>query len=173
MKCSICGNIQSPPVTGPWHFKLSEFVGEAIREQGLLPVIWCLSKLASGARNSFYFLESQELFFSEESVDAKKNDAELDLLVVSDGRVYLCEAKASRSDIDVEKLAKLAVRIRPDVVVLAVMEANGSALQTLLTQLKKHLLGSGIAADLFTLADGDLEDSPLLPTGRTTRIRVL
>jgi hypothetical protein len=172
MKCNICGNTQSPPVAGPWHFKLNEFVGEAIREQGLLPVIWCLSRLSRVARNSFFFLESQELFFSEESVDAKKNDAELDLLVVSDGRVYLCEAKASRSDIDVEKIANLAIRIRPDVVVLAVMESSGSALQTMLAQLQERLSGTGIAADLFTLANGDLEDSPLLPTGRTKRVRL-
>lgn len=48
-------------------------------------------------------------------------DAEIDLLLVVGGEVVLCEVKSSNRYIDTSKTARVALRLRPDRVVLAVM----------------------------------------------------
>jgi hypothetical protein len=158
MTCEVCGNTQSAPVADPWHFKLNGFVLEGLREHGLLPAIWCLAKCARHANESFFYLESHELFFSEPSVTKGEADAELDLLIVSDGMVRLCKAKTSGQNIDVPKIAELARRVRPDVVTLAVMEPRSTALTQRLAELQERLQGSDIAADLMVLESGDIDD---------------
>ncbi len=85
MRCEICGTEKAAPVADPWHFKLNGFILEGIREHGLLPVVWCLSNLASRSRNSFYYLEPHLLFYTPDRFDSQKNDAEVDLVIVSDG----------------------------------------------------------------------------------------
>ena len=138
----------------------------------MLPAIWCLAKCAERANTSFYYLDPHELFFTEESASKGDADAELDLLIVSDGLVRLCEAKASGQGLEVAKTADLAMRIRPDVVTLAVMEPRSNALTQRLSELQQKLAGSDIAADLMTLEARDIEDSPTLPTGTSYRMRL-
>ncbi len=173
MVCEVCGANEPAPVTESWHFKINGFVLEGLREHGLLPAIWCLAKYAERANTSFFYLEAHELFFTEASADKGKPDAELDLLIVSDGVVRLVEAKASGQGIDIAKTAELAKRLRPDVVTLAVMEAGSPALTQKLSKLRQELANADIAADLMTLAPGDIEESPTLPTGTTYRMRLL
>jgi hypothetical protein len=172
MICEVCGNEAPAPVAEPWHFRLNGFVSEGLREHGLLPVLWCLAHYANRSSASFYFLESQELFFSAERADAGKNDAELDLLIVGDGVVRLCEAKASGHDIDIPKLAELAKRLRPDLVTLAVMERRTRSLEGRGKQLASLLVGEEIGAELLTLDDVQFGDGPLLPTGTGYRMRL-
>ena len=173
MECGVCGNTVPAPVADPWHFRLNGFVSEGLREHGVLPVIWCLAHYALQARTSLYFLESQELFFTERSIVERKCDAELDLLLVADGRVRLCEAKASRDGIDLQKLGDLAERIRPDVVTLAVMARTSPRLTQMLTGLQNRLRPQGIEAELLTVEGEGLYDSPHLPNGLSVRKRVL
>ncbi len=163
--CEICGTTSPAPVADPWYFKLNNFVTEGLREQGLLPVIWCLTKCCQQAKASFYFLESHDLYYSEASIDKNKPDAELDLLIVSDGIVRLCEAKSSGARINVVKLAELAKRIRPDVVTLAVMEPASALVTRRVAELQQLLNDKNIVVDMMTLQDGDVDDSSTLPTG--------
>ena len=107
------------------------------------------------------------------SADKGASDAELDLLVVSDGVVHLIEGKASGQGIEIAKTAELAKRLRPDVVTLAVMEPRSAALTKKLTDLQQQLAGTDIAADLMTLDAGDINLSPTLPTGTSYRVRLL
>jgi hypothetical protein len=99
MVCEVCGRNEPAPVAGSWHFRINGFVLEGLREHGLLPTIWCLAKCAERANASFFYLDAHldahKLFFTEESANKGKPDAELDLLIVSDGIVRLVEAKAS------------------------------------------------------------------------------
>jgi hypothetical protein len=173
MVCEVCGRNEPAPVAESWHFRINGFVLEGLREHGLLPAIWCLAKCAEHANSSFFYLEAHELFFTKESVDKRKSDAELDLLIVSDGVVRLVEAKASGQGIEIAKTAELAKRLRPDLVTLAVMEASSPALTQKLSELRQQLAGADITAELMTLEPGDIEESPYLPTGTSHRVRIL
>jgi len=161
--CEVCGRAEPAPVTDSWHFRLNRFILEGLREHGLLPTIWCLAKCAESAKASFFYLDPHELFFTRESVEAGKSDAELDLLVVSDGVVRLVEAKASERGINVAKSAELAKRLRPDMVTLAILEAPSPGLGAKLEELRRQLAGSDIAANVMTLDPDDVDDSPSLP----------
>lgn len=172
MTCEVCGQRESARVSEPWHFKVNEFVVEGIREQGLLPVLWCLGKCAERANTSFLFLDPHELFFTQQSVSEGKPGAEMDLLIVADGAVRLVEAKASGRGVDVAQTVERAKRMRPDVVTLAVMEAKSAALTQKLSAVQQALAAVDIGADLMTLDAGDINDSPILPTGTSFRVRV-
>ncbi len=171
--CEVCGGTQSAPVTDPWHFRLSGFVLEGLRDHGLLPLIWYLAKCARLANVSFFFLEPQEMFFTEASVGNNKPDTECDLLIVADGITHLCEAKSSGQNIDIPKLVEQARRIRPDIVTLAIMEPESIALRNRLDELRQQLVGTGIDAELITLEDQDIDQSPRLPAGNSFWTRVL
>ncbi len=171
--CEVCGRSEPAPVADSWHFRINNFVCEALREHGALPAVWCLTKFAEQARTSFFYLDPHELFFNPESADQGKPDAEIDLIIVSDGIVRLVEAKPSRRDVDIAKSAELAKRIRPDVITLAVMEAPSPALTAKLAELQQQLAGQDIAADLMTFDTDDIDDSPTLPTGTSYRVRLL
>ena len=173
MVCEVCGRTEPAPVADPWHFRMNGFVLEGLREQGLLPVIWCLAKCAERANASFFYLGPHELFFTPQSADERKPDAELDLLIVSDGLVRLIEAKTSGPGIDTSKTAALAKRLRPDVVTLAVMEAASPTLSAKLAELQQQLAGSHIASDLMALEPSDIDDFPNLPAGTSYRVRLL
>ncbi len=172
MACEVCDASQVAPVADPWHFRLNNFVRDGMREHGLLAHIWCLARLEGTAKVSFFFLEPHELFWSDESADREQPDSELDLLAVSDGVVRLCEIKTSNKGIDIKKFAELAVRLRPDIATLAVMEPKSAALEKIHQTLTQLLEGTGIAAELITLNPGDIDDGPNLPTGRTFRVRI-
>jgi len=110
------------------------------------------------------------LFLENSSLESGKPDAEIDLLVVADGKVRLCEAKASGHDIDLVKLANLAKRVRPDVVTLAVMEPMSRSLGRKLDELRTLLSGTEIIADLMSLHETHFDDSPNLPSGTSVRV---
>ena len=172
MVCEVCGRSEPAPVADSWHFRINAFVLEGLREHGLLPAIWCLAKCAERAKTSFFYLDPHELFFSRESAEMGKPDAELDLLMVADGVARLVEAKASGQGIDIAKTAELAKRLRPNVVTLAVMEAQSLRLRAKVNELQRQLAGSDIAAELITLEPSDIDDLPTLPTGTSYRLRV-
>ena len=172
MNCEVCGRTEPAPVAETWHFKLNGFVLEGLREHGLLPVIWCLANLSALANTSFFYFNPYELFFTQEAATSGISNAELDLLIVSDGVVRLVEAKASSRGLDIAKTAELAKRRRPDVVTLAVMETESPNLKLKLSELKKQLSGTDVDADLMTLNPDDIDCSPWLPTGNTYWTRV-
>jgi hypothetical protein len=172
MVCEVCGRNEPAPVADSWHFKINGFVLEGLREHGLLPAIWCLARCSERAKASFSFLGAHELFFTAENADKGRSDAEIDLIIVSDGEVRLVEAKASGQGIEITKTAERAKRFRPDLVTLAVMEAISPALTQKLSELQGLLTGADIAADLMTLGPDDIDASPLLPTGTSRRVRL-
>jgi hypothetical protein len=172
MVCEVCGTAKPAPVAGPWHFRLNTFVLDGLRAHGMLAHVWCLSRLSDLSHACFSFLEPHELFFTTESAYAGRPDAEIDLMVVTDGTVRLCEVKTSNQNISIEKLADLARRIRPDIATLAIMEPRSGGTDRRLEQLRQALEGSGIKAEVITLDGNDIDDSPNLPTGTSQLIRL-
>ena len=138
----------------------------------MLSYVWCLRRLAERARESFLFLEPQELFYTSESADRRQPDAEIDLLTVADGIVSLCEIKASSRDTNIKKFTDVAKRLRPDIAVMAVMESNSSALSRRLSELTEALSGTGITAELIHLEDRDIDSSPTLPDERRVSVKL-
>ena len=163
MRCDVCDSSQSPPVTNTWRFKLDSFILEGLREHGLLACVWCLSQLRERAEVSFYFAESMRLTYTKEAYYKNVADAEVDLMVVVDGKTYLCEVKSSGGSFGIDKLVEVAKRIRPDVVRVAVMSEASLGLDAVMTGLREALEGTGIAAELMTFDTGVLDDSPHLP----------
>jgi hypothetical protein len=172
MTCEVCNHVNSAPVTDPWHFKLDAYILQGLREHSMLSYVWCLRRLAERARESFLFLEPQELFYTSESADRRQPDAEIDLLTVADGIVSLCEIKASSRDTNIKKFTDVAKRLRPDIAVMAVMESNSSALSRRLSELTEALSGTGITAELIHLEDRDIDSSPTLPDERRVSVKL-
>ena len=95
LKCDVCGQAESAPVSGDWHFRANDFLLEAYREHGVEAIVWTLWILWSRAQRSFYFAPSMWLW---ETYPLRKEDGptvEIDALAVVDGKLYLCEAKSS------------------------------------------------------------------------------
>ncbi|WP_145984404.1 hypothetical protein [Bradyrhizobium nitroreducens] len=173
MTCEVCASEAPAPVADAWCFKLNSFVLEGLRDHGLLANLWCLDKLSEKANTSFYFLEPHELFLSAESANRHKSDAEFDLIAVVDGLVHLCEAKTSNNDIDLEKFARTARHLRPDVATLAIMEASSPAIARKDQELQRLLADDGITVETITLRGDDIRDDPHLPAGNSFSVRLL
>lgn len=165
MICEVCASSAPAPVADAWHFKLNSFVTEGLRDHGLLANIWCLHRLAGMADRSFYFLEPHELFFNPNSASQGTPDAELDLMACVDGALHLCEAKTSSRDIDIQKFARVARHLRPDVASLAVMEAGSLGLDRARSELERLLADTDIDVQVFFLNEHDIDGDPYLPTG--------
>jgi len=85
------------------------------------------------------------------------------LLCVIDSKVHLCEVKSSGRDIQLDPLAGIAKRIRPDVVTLAVMEQKTQRLVSKSNCLRNTLSAENISVELMTLDEDDYSDSSILP----------
>jgi hypothetical protein len=161
--CAICGFSEPAPVDKPWNFRLNGFLQEAMREHGLLALIWCIVTLENSARETFFYLGPHELWKNYPKDDSVPPDHEADLICVVDGLVHLCEVKSSSRDIDLASLLNVAKLLRPDVVTLAVREKGSRRLIDKLKELERALDGTGIKAKLLTLQDDDHSNDVYLP----------
>ncbi len=161
LKCEVCNDSRSAPVSGDWSFRLNAFVLEAYRDHGIEAVIWTLWILSQRARESFYFAPSLTLWdgYPEDGVDPV---AEIDALAVVDGELYLCEAKASSrlSKDELNQLASVCLRVRPDVLLLASMD--GADLESRASGLRESLRGV-MKVEIIRFDHDDLDDRSLLP----------
>ena len=172
MVCDVCGHAQPAPVSFPWQFQLDGFILDGLREHGLLSCLWVLTKLCSRAKSSFYFCESIQLYYDDIAYKKRKPSAEVDLIVVVDGLVYLCEIKSSQRNFSVEKFVSAAEVIRPDVALLAVMEDSTPKLTGVFQTTVKRLAAIDVLTELMTLQEGDIREDPHLPTGQSFRQRI-
>ena len=160
--CEVCRTNQIAPVDKPWDFRLNGFLREALKEHGLLALIWCLIKFERRVRETFYFLGPHDLFVEYPDNNRAVGDNEADLICVVDGKVHLCEVKSSGREIQIQPLINVARRIRPDVVTLAVLEPASPRLTAKLEEITRVLAEEEILAELVTLSDDDFDDDVLL-----------
>lgn len=161
--CEVCGTNQISPVDKPWDFQLNGFIREALKEHGLLALVWCLVKLESRVRDTFFFLGPHDLFVTYPDNDRAVGDNEIDLICVVDHMVHICEVKSSARDIQIPSLVNIAMRIRPDIVTLAVLEPPSPRLNSRLQELEAAFSGTEISVELLTLGKNDFEDRVYLP----------
>lgn len=159
--CKVCREEEPAPVDLKWLFRPNNFVIESLRDHSVLSLVWALTALQSRARQSFIFVEPTRFYFDR---DSNKIDAEADLLVLLDNKTLLCEVKASWSIVrrsDIADLVTLAERLRPDTVVLAVMDKSVK-LSAEIAAATESLKAINIEFELMTLDKCPLEDSPYL-----------
>ncbi|WP_277962694.1 hypothetical protein [Pseudomonas sp. RIT-To-2] len=159
LSCEVCQANTELPVDIPWHFRPNEFLIESLRSRSVLSVIWVLSALRRRARSSFMYV-GPSCFGAR--LDEVNPAHEADLLAIVDGSAILCEVKSSwRSlrEVDIQKLVALALIVRPDQAILAVMQ-DGGAFREQLQEAKRSLHAAGIAFELLTPQVHPLRDEP-------------
>ncbi|MDO9333207.1 MAG: hypothetical protein Q7T57_01625 [Dehalococcoidales bacterium] len=161
LDCGVCQNATRAPVAISWLFRANEFLIASLRDRSTLSLIWVLSEIRDRARGAVVFVEPTCFGFSNES---EKSNAEADLLMLVDGRAILCEVKSSWHGLrsaDVKSLVELALRIRPDVALLAVIE-KGAGHESELADAKIKLADAQIELEILTLDDSDDQHSSYL-----------
>lgn len=161
LDCEVCQNATRAPVAISWLIRANEFLIASLRDRSTLSLIWVLSKIRDRARGAVMFVEPTCFGFSDKS---EKPDAEADLLMLVDGRAFLCEVKSSWRGLksgEIAKLVELALRIRPDVALLAVMEKGGGH-ESELADAKIKLADAQIELEIMTLDDRDGQHSSYL-----------
>lgn len=161
--CEVCGKVQPAPVDRSWDFRLNGFVREALKEHGILALVWCLAQLEARVRESFFFLGPHELYLEYPRDTQSASYREADLLCVVDRKVHLCEVKSSDRDIDLESLVNIAKLLRPDVITLAVMDDASPRLSARFQELQRELAGTGLSCELLTRAADAFERDAFLP----------
>jgi hypothetical protein len=162
LTCAVCQQVRPAPIAIEWLFRPNEFLIACLRDYSTLSLIWLLHTLAQRTRASFFYVGPTEFGFTPGS---ETLDAEGDLLVVVDGRALLCEVKSSWRDVrvaELDKLAELALRLRPDVAVLAVMEA-GDGPAAKIAEIRARLAEANIALEVIIPRADNGEDGPYLP----------
>lgn len=165
LNCDVCRSELPLPVEIPWYFKANGFLVESLRSHSTLSLLWVLAALHNRALLSFMFTGPTCFGWTDPdgAFDARpKPDAEADLLVLVDGESILCEVKSSWASVrakDVEDLVALAIRLRPDRALLAVME-DEPRLKEQLEFAKKALAEVDIVFELLIPSDFSINDDP-------------
>jgi hypothetical protein len=161
LSCEVCKRSTMAPVNIRWLFRPNEFLIESLRDHSVLSLIWALSALSERSRRSFIFVEPTWFGFT---LGSDATDAEADLLIVLDGRAMLCEVKSSWHSLrltHITEFVALASRLRPDIALLAVMEA-GNGPTSALSAAQKQLADQGIEFELLTPSGYEMRDDPYL-----------
>lgn len=121
-----------------------------------MSLVWCLSVLRKREHQiaSFFFDGPLDIYRGFDSYDQRKKEHEADIVCVTNGKVRLVEVKQSlrnTTDKEIEKLAKLAAFVKPDIATLAIMTDASDATSRRLKKLSDELEGTGIQAELITI----------------------
>jgi hypothetical protein len=133
---------------------------DSLRDHSVLSLVWLLTKLCERTRRSFIFVGPTWFGYTRD----EDPDAEIDLMAVVDGKTMLCEAKSSWNRLrssDIANLVALARRLRPDVALLAVMEAGAGPTNDL-QGAKAQLAVEGIDFEVLAWDGRNLQDGPYL-----------
>lgn len=163
VSCQVCHHPDAAPVDRPWQFQLNGFLREALQRHGIAPLFWVLARYQQDVKGgSLWFEGPLSIYFDAKAFDLRRPASDIDLTIVHDGKVTMCEAKRSARGLGKPKeTAEIFSRLRPDVALIAVMEAHSAALQAKFDEFAAALAGTGIEPKLWTLVEGgDFEDGP-------------
>jgi hypothetical protein len=165
LACDICGTEKGLPVAVPWHFRANEFLIECLQSHSVLSLLWLLAVLSKHAKKSFIYLAPTRFYYGDEF---KTADAEADLVAIIDGQVLLCEIKSAWRSLRASDLASfvaLAIRLRPDRAILAIMEPLADKkLADEIDAAAKQLNDAGIRFKLITVEAYQPRGAPFLLT---------
>lgn len=161
--CQVCHHPNIAPVDRPWQFRLNEFLREALRRHGVAPLFWVLARYQENVRiGSLWFEGPLSIYFDSETYEQRRPASDIDLTIVHDGKVTMCEAKRSERGLDKpDETAAIFSRLRPDVALIAVMGPHSAALQGKFDKFAAALSGTGIEPKLWTLDENrEFEGNP-------------
>jgi len=162
--CQVCHHPNVAPVDRPWQFRLNGFLREALQRHGLAPLFWVLARYQENVKigSSLWFEGPLSVYFDSKTYEQRRPASDVDLTIVHDGKVTMCEAKRSARGFDKpNETAAIFSHLRPDVALIAVMEPHSKMLQGKFDEFSAALAGTGIAPKLWTLnEDRDFEDAP-------------
>ncbi|MDP1646198.1 MAG: hypothetical protein Q8L71_11980 [Thiobacillus sp.] len=160
--CEVCHDVQPAPVDRAWQFRLNGFLREALQRYGIGPLFWVLSQFQRHSTDSFWFEGPLDIFFDQDAAEAGRQETDIDLTMIDDGIVRMCEVKQSERQFkDPARLAQTMAKLRPDIAMIAVMEADSPALRRKFEEFSAALTGTGIKPELFTLgATNDISADP-------------
>lgn len=160
--CEVCHSEEPAPVDRAWQFRLNGFLREALQRHGIGPLFWVLNKFQQNNSTSFWFDGPLNIFFDDEAALKNRPNTDVDLTIIENGVVRMCEVKQSeRQFLDPEGLAQTMLKLRPDIAMIAVMESDSDSLRAKFARFSKILEGSGIKAEILTLdTDRDFADWP-------------
>lgn len=159
--CTICRHEMDAPITMEWLFRPNEFLIEALRDHSVLSLLWVLAAFRERSRTSCVYTGPTWFWF--DNPDGPP-EAEADLLICSDGRTILCEAKSSWTGLrlqDIDALEELAFKLNPDVALLAIMDTGAGPTQKI-EESKKRLSEANIELQVMTLETNPLRDDPYI-----------
>ena len=155
LACDVCATEKALPVAVPWHFRVNEFLIESLRSHSVLSLVWLLAVLGKRARKSFLYVAPTRFYYGNDGNGYEKADAEADLLAIIDGESVLCEIKSAWRSLrtsDLSSFVSLAVRLRPDRAILAIMEPlQDKKLGVEIEAAERQLAVVGIKFELLTL----------------------
>ncbi|MBR2689657.1 hypothetical protein [Bosea sp. (in: a-proteobacteria)] len=160
--CEVCSDDHPAPVDRSWQFRLNGFLREALQRHGIGPLFWVLGRFQLRSGSSFWFEGPLSIFFEDDAALADRPATDIDLTIIDNGIVRMCEVKQSeRQFTDPEELANTMLKLRPDIAMIAIMEANNERIQRKFAKFSKILENSGIKPELVTLdIDMDIDRSP-------------
>ena len=126
--CSVCRSETPMPIEKSWQFRMSDFLSTSLREHGTLALLLTLGALRKHVRHSLLWWAPQSLYEQGNS----DRFAEIDLLAVVDGEVFIGEVKRSVNflrDADLEKLAGIVTRVRADGALISCLDAPEADMQ--------------------------------------------
>lgn len=146
MRCGGCTGPLHPGIGETWVYRLNEFVVNAVRRHGTLPLLSTLGTLLNDARRSFLYIPSAELL---EGDDEPTLAAECDFMAFVDGRFVLGEVKTRAeefSDDDLRGLSEICARLLPHECILSAYEDPKAKGEGLSRRLSAHLEGLPVAS---------------------------
>jgi hypothetical protein len=160
--CEVCHDVRPAPVDQAWNFRLNGFLREALQRYGIRPLFWVLSRFQQRNSNSFWFEGPLDIFFDRAAADAGTPETDIDLTMIDNGIVRMCEVKQSERQFrNPRRLALTMARLRPDIATIAVMEADSQALQHKFGEFSAALAGTGVRPEILTLdPQSDIENRP-------------
>jgi hypothetical protein len=154
ISCEVCNQTEPTPVDRDWDFRLNEFLREALRKHGVLPLIWALSKFRGLKEESFFFEGPMDVYFGEPKWNGGTSQTDIDLTIISDATVTMCEVKQSSRqlyDREILSYAEAIKKLRPNIAAIAVMEPANAKTQRAAELLEKELSQTGIFPIILTL----------------------
>lgn len=157
-ECRGCGEQFNLPPEEKWFYRLNSLVQDGVARHGLLPVILTLGDLHFGARSSFIYSPSMDLFKRTKN-KSYKHLGDLDILCICDGKFVMGEIKQSSSLFkkkDFDNIFSVAKQLRPDAVLFASLDGRKTPfIQKNIKELEGKLKPYGIVVTWYEVTSMD------------------
>jgi len=162
LQCLGCSSEFALKPEEPWKYRLNSLVHAGYVHHGLAPVVLVLGQLFQHCHTSFMMATSLDVFenYGEQPL------TDLDIACVVDGKLIIGEVKQSFGGFklpqDIDKMADIANRIRPDRLIFSALEQSGPppALQAHINRIEGELAPLGIEVGWHSLS-GVFEPLPV------------